>query len=269
MIKDLYGGKDWVKLWSKLEQQGNVGLDYCINPVLYPKLCNKLNATENAIVVDFGAGTNIMAIQFLFGYKENIPALLRCKKLDDARQNIKKIIGIEQSPSLVKEAKKYHRDLSYPNSIDINRMNLIKGHKLPLKSKSVDLATSRNFLMHLSVEDLDFHLSEVYRILDTHGSYIFAVLNPDYELQKYNSDTGKSLRDNQRYKFQHGAVGENGVFYHYYKTKDHYESLFKKNFKITKITPCTPISNEFKKSHPRYYWKKNPMAYVYELTKRT
>lgn len=267
MSKELYGGKDWTKLWSRLEQKGNVGLDYCINPVLYPKLCNKLNTIENATVVDFGAGTNILAIQFLFGYEENIPALMRCRNLEKARQNIKHIIGIEQSPVLVKEARKYHRDLGYPNSIDIKRLNLIKGHKLPFKASQVDVAVSRNFIMHLSVKDLDYHLEEVGRILHKEGSYLITVLNSDYEQQKYNTVTGKNLNNNQRYEFQHGAVGENGVFYHYFKTKEQYETLFKKHFKIKNITPCIPITDEFKKDYPRYYWKNNPMAFVYELTK--
>ena len=190
-----------------------------------------------------------------------------CKKLYEARQNVKRIIGIEHSPSLVKEAKKYHRDLGYPNSIDIKRMNLVSGHKLPFKTKSVDLATSRNFLMHLSIKDLDFHLNEVNRILARGGSYILATLNPEYELQKYSDATGKVLTSNQRYRFQHGATGENGVFYHYYKTRNEYEDLFKKYFKVVNVVSCMPISNQFKKQYARYYWKNKPMAFVYELKK--
>ena len=192
---------------------------------------------------------------------------LRCKNLEKARQNLKHIIGVEQSRALVREAKKYHRDLGYPNSIDIKRLNLIKGHKLPFKTNRVDGAISRNFIMHLSIKDLDYHLMEVNRILRKNSSYFVAVLNPEYEQQKYNSVTGKILTNNQRYKFQHGAAGENGVFYHYYKTKEQYENLFNKHFKINNIISCIPITDEFKKDYPRYYWKNNPMAFVYELTK--
>lgn len=267
MIKDIYGGKDWAKLWSKLEQQGNVGLDYCINPVLYPKLCNALNKSENATVVDFGAGTNIYGIQFLFGYEENIPALQKCSKLEKARQNLKRFIGIEQSTALVSEAKKYHRDLGYPSSIDIKKMNLVKGHKLPFKSSSVDIATSRNFLMHLSIKDLDYHLNEVRRILAKGGVYVFAVLNPAYEIRKHNETSSDILSENERYPFLHGSDGENGIFFHYYKSLLQYESLFKKYFTVKSKMPCKPITNIFNKSHKRYYWKDCPMAFVYELKK--
>lgn len=269
MSQELYGGKGWAKLWSKLEQQGNVGIDYCINPILYPKICIALNTIENVTMVDFGAGTNILAIQFLFGYRENIPALMKCKNLDKARQNVKEFISFEQSSNLVNEAKKYHRDLGYPNSIDIKKMNLVKGEKLPLSNASVDISISRNFVMHLSPEDLEYHLQETARILNK-GKYILAVLNPEYEQRKYKAlNPGKpNLKDGQRYGFTHGAKGESGVFYHYFKTTQHYEKLFGKHFVIIDKKPCTPIVNEFKNTHERYYWKGCPMAFVYELKKK-
>ncbi len=265
MDKDLYGGTGWTKLWAKLEQQGNIGIDYCINPVLYPEICREINTTTAATVVDFGAGTNILAIQFLFGYQDNIPGLKRCKDLTHAREKIKHFIGIEQSPSLVNEAKKYHRDLGYPNSILIKQQNLVANNKLPFGNSTLELATSRNFLMHLNIKDLEFHMQEVARVLKPNSSYITAFLNPEYELRKYTELTGKVLKNNERYSFAHGSKGENGTFYHYFKTSKQYENLFTKLFHIESITPCPPITTEFRETHLRYYWKDCPMAYVYHL----
>lgn len=266
MHKDLYGSRNWTKLWSKLEQQGNVGLDYCINPVLYPKLTNLINRTKDAQIVDFGSGTNIYGIQYLFGYEQNIPALLRCNRLARARQNVKHFTGLEQSSDLVQEAKKYLHDLGYPSSIGIKKMHLVKENKLPFLTSSVDIATSRNFIMHLSDKDLAYHLAEVKRILKRTGTYLFAVLNPEYEFRKYKEAFGEELSENERYSFMHGSHGENGIFYHYYKSTNHYEALFKKYFKIKSKSLCVPISNSFKKAYPRYFWKNCPMAFVYELT---
>lgn len=267
-MRKTYGGKNWSKLWSKLEQTGNIGIDFCINPILYPKICDHLNAIENAHIVDFGAGTNILAIQFLFGYEENIPALQLCKNLENARENIAVFEGIEQSLSLVKEAKKYHRDMGFSGKIGIQKMLLVNKNKLPFDNRSVDLAVSRNFLMHLSVKDLSFHFDEISRILKNNGNYVFAILNPDYEFKKYFENNGnKKLRNNQRYSFMHGKKGENGNFYHYFKTLEQYEDIFKKNFKIIDKKACFPITDEFKNTHSRYYWKDCPMSFVYELKK--
>ena len=267
-MRKIYGGKNWSKLWAKLEQSGNVGIDYCINPILYPKICDQLNAIKNAQVVDFGAGTNILAIQFLFGYEKNIPGLQLCKNLENARDNIQIFTGIEQSLSLVREAKKYHRDLGFSDKIDIQKMLLINKNKLPFGNQSVDLAVSRNFLMHLSIKDLSFHFDEVARILKNNGKYVFAILNPDYEFRKYSENNGNiNLKNGNRYSFMHGKQGENGKFYHYYKTMEQYDKIIKKNFEIINKEACFPITDEFKKTHKRYYWKNCPMSLIYELKK--
>ncbi len=267
-MRKIYGGKNWSKLWAKLEQTGNIGIDYCINPILYPKICDQLNKIENASVIDFGAGTNILAVQFLFGYEKNITALNLCKNLDNARENVKVFTGIEQSLSLVKEAKKYHRDMGFSDKIAIQRMLLVNKNELQFDNKSVDLAISRQFLMHLSIKDLDFHFNEVARILKKDGKYVFTILNPIYELRKYRENKGnKKLENGQRYSFVHGKIGENGSFYHYFKTIEQYEKIFEKNFQIIDKKKCFPINNNFKKTHARYYWQDCPMAFVYELKK--
>ena len=267
-MKQIYGSRNWSKLWTKLEQSGNIGIDYCINPVLYPKICNQLNTADNAHVVDFGAGTNMLAIQFLFGNEKTVPALQSCQQLDNARKNVRKFTGIEQSPDLVKEAEKYRQELELPDKVEIQKMHLTSENKLPFECSSINLAVSRNFLMHLSIKDLSFHFDEVSHVLKRNGKYIFAILNPDYEQKKHReSNNGCDLKNGQRYSFEHGNNGENGRFYHYYKTADQYETIFNKHFEIVDKKACTPISDEFKSTHERYYWADCPMSYTYELRK--
>lgn len=167
----------------------------------------------------------------------------------------------------MREAKKYHRDLAFSGKIDIKHMLLVNGSRSPFKNQSLDLAISRNFIMHLSIKDLIFHFDDVARALKPDGQYIFAVLNPDYELHKYQEAYNKTLKNGQRYAFMHGNNGEDGTFYHHYKTLEQYERIFSKDFKIVSKRPCLPITNDFKKTHARYYWKSCPMSFVYELQK--
>jgi hypothetical protein len=115
--------------------------------------------------------------------------------------------------------------------------------------------------MHLSSEDLEAHFNYVSEILKPGGQYIFATLNPDYELMK----AGRTLADGERYDFMHGKTGEYGTFYHYYKTREHYESTIRQYFEIEEVVSCTPATNRFKESHARYYDKDVPIALVYSL----
>ena len=158
--------------------------------------------------------------------------------------------------------------MGFSDKIAIQKMLLVNKNKLQFDNKSIDLAISRQFLMHLSIKDLDFHFDEVARISKKDGKYIFAILNPDYELRKYHENKGnKNLENGQRYSFVHGKIGENGRFYHYFKTIEQYEKIFEKNFQIIDKKKCFPINNNFKKTHTRYYWQDCPMAFVYELRK--
>jgi len=264
-----YGGKNWKRLWYKLEQDGNVGIDFVINPVLYREIARFLTNHSGSGVVDFGAGTNILAIQFLYGYQSAIPGLKLISNISAVRKNIDEFIGLEGSAQLVLRGKNYLRDLGYPDNIDIRHLEIKSGNKTPFDNVSVNLAVSRNFLMHLSEKDLDYHLSEVARILKRGGQYIFAFLNPEYEQKKYlNLNPNKiPLKINEKYAFAHGACGEYGIFFHYWKDLAAYEKVFKKYFKIFSKIKCLPITESFKEQYPRYYQKDLPMAFVYVLTK--
>jgi len=263
--KNIYGSKGWARLWKKLEQEGNVGINYFINPYLYPEITHFLQNNPDSVVVDFGAGTNILGIEYIFGYKDIIPGLFRSKKLEIARDNIFQFVGLEGEKELVERGKGYLNDIGNPAQISVIQHNLVKGNRLPFKKGSIDLAISRNFLMHLSLEDLDYHFQQVRRVLKEKGKYIFAILNPEYELSKF-TESGKFLLNGKLYNFPHGSKGEHGTFYHYFKTLDYYMNLFKKfDFKILKKIECKPLNNKFKKTHPRYYQKRIPMGLVFVL----
>jgi SAM-dependent methyltransferase len=256
---------NWIKYWIKIEKSGNVGLDYFINPVLYPMICDEINKTEESLVVDFGAGTNFLAKELLGGNKKKIFGLQLCGNLDNARKKVKKFIGVEESSSLIKTFISKAFGLKNSKIIEILKHKITIDNPVPFNDQVVDLAISRNLLMHLSVDELESHLKEVNRILKKERIYLVAFLNPEYEQKKY----GKlKLHNNEKYEFKHGAVGEAGTFSHYYKDIKTYEALFKKYFKIVEKHACAPRTDKFKKEYSRYYWEKQPFALVYKLKRK-
>ncbi len=266
-----YGKTSWEGLWEKLEQAGNVGLDYVINPSLYPHIIDVLANNPKSIVADFGCGTNLMGIQILFGYEDSVPAFHVTKdaamEIGKARFNTLLYIGIEGSDELVHQSNKYLRDIGQPKSIATVQSHIDSSLDL-FDPASIDLCVSRNFLMHLSVPEFDAHMAYVARILKPGGKYVFTTLNPAYELKKVaGHDSASNLKNGDRYEFIHGKAGEHGVFYHYYKTPEFIKETIEKHFLIESIEPCLPISDRFKGTHARYY-DIEPMAHTYALRVR-
>jgi SAM-dependent methyltransferase len=256
-----YGEKNWEDLWEQLEHEGNVGLDYVINPVLYPKIVDFLAEHPKTLVADFGCGTNVMGIQLLFGHQYSIAALKNIHNIDTARFNTLLYLGIEGSEELVRQSNKYFEDIGGPRNIATLNEHVGVELETLFDEESVDLCVSRNFLMHLSNADLDSHLAYVARMLKSGGKYIFATLNPDYELSKF----GKPMENGQAYSFAHGKEGEYGTFHHYYRTIDYFNSRLSQYFSISESIDCLPVTDRFKDSHARYYNAELPMAKVYVL----
>lgn len=256
-----YGKANWELLWEKLEQEGNVGIDYVINPYLYPKIVAFLAAHPKAIVADFGSGTNLMGIQILFGYTPSIPGFKNVLDIDQARFNTLLYLGVEGSPKLVDQSNRYLADIGNPRNIGTVEMHVEKNIKKLFDKNSVDLCTSRNFLMHLSPEDFAAHFAYVADILKPGGFYVFAALNPIYEIRK----AGRQLKEGERYEFLLGKSGEYGTFYHFYKSKEFYNQTIQEFFEIEECVPCLPQTDRYKDSHVRYYDPSVPMAYVYTL----
>lgn len=265
-----FGGKNWTRLWQVLEQQGNVGIDYFINPYLYREIAAHANKGRSITVADFGAGTGILALQFMYGYQAAVPGLSDIADLQSARGNIHHFHSFEGSRALVKKGLEYLRDIGSPEEVSIAQHEIQEGSRVPIDDGTLSLAVSRNLFMHLSVHDLAYHFNEAHRILTKGGVYICALLNPEYEQGKYAraNPKKKPLANNQRYAFAHGASGEHGTFYHYWKDTAAYEAAFKENFTIVTKIPSLPLTERFATSHARYYDPHVPMAFIYVLKKR-
>lgn len=257
---------DWEGAWKRLEQEGNVGLDYVINPVLFDELTNALVDRRDVKIVDVGAGTHILSMQFLYGYAEAIPALSKLKKLSVARSHVLRSIGIESSEELVLKAQEYMQDIGSPGRLSIMQHRILEKNSIPLIDHSVDIVVSRNFFMHLSEEACQAHCADVTRILKTDGVYIISLLNPEYEQYKWRETHDSDLTNNQSYIFEHGKNGEYGQFHHYFKNTETIETMFSGHFDVVKKRVCFPVTDEFRKTHARYYLADTPMAFTYVLS---
>lgn len=203
-----------------------------------------------------------MGIQLLYGYAQSIPALKDSIDLDQARFNVMLYLGLDRQLELVNRSHKYLEDIGNPVNISTIETHIGEETEGIFDIESIDFCFSRQFLMHLSIEDYKKHIEQVYFILKKGGYYVFATLNPKYEILKI----GRNLKNGERYEFLHGKIGEYGTFYHYYKTAEQYESVLT-NFKIEKKITCTPITDIFRSTHERYYNPEVPIAFVYVLKK--
>lgn len=254
----------WQKGWVELEEKGNVGIEYVINPYLYAEMAHFLASHPDSTVVDVGAGTNILARQFMHSNPESVPALGGIENIDEIRKNVKKIIGLEENVALVERAIERSDDV-----IAAQHFIATQDSALPFEDASVDLVVSRNFLMHLPTPVLAFHLSEVARVLTNGGSYIAAFLNPSFEQQKFLQHHARvePLKIDEEFEYPHGTTGEYGSFRQFWKDIETYESYFSKNFSIAKTIPCVPITDAYKDEYARYYQPDLPLAFVYVLVK--
>ena len=258
-----YGSQNWESLWKKLEQAGNIGIDYIINPYLYPVILKEIAEHPKSLIVDFGCGTNIMGIELLFGYMRTVPGLRNVSDLGISRFNTLLYLGLDGAKDLVIQSNKYLQDIGNPTNLATIHTHIATDASIAFDNASIDLCVSRNFLMHLPPESLERHISEVAKMLKKGGKYVLALLNPEYEQVKY----GDTLNEGERYSYPHGKEGEYGTFYHYYKSILFCEEVFKKNFIIESREVCLPQTGQFKESHSRYYNHAVPIAFVYILSK--
>lgn len=264
----------WLETWDDLstvkwieimKSWNNFWIDYVINPTLYPLIFRYLNDWENKLV-DFWCWINTMWIQLLYGVPNHIVWLKDIINIEDQRKKINSYIGFEANEKFVDVAIKAMNELE-STELTISWMEIVKNNQIPLNTASIDLCLSRNFIVHLNYEDLDFHLLEANRTLKPWGHYIVATLNSDYEQKKYYALTNNVLKDWERYNHYHWTKWELWIWIQFYKSQTNLEKCFNKYFTIIKTEFCMPINDLWKETHPHYYDIKCPMAVIYVLQK--
>jgi len=253
----------WVTPWTELENSSrNIGIEYVINPALYESIVRALSrACSPMQIVDFGAGTSSLAFDLFVKQPRHVAGLTHVAKKEvfAARKQVHSYMGIDAVQQLVDIANK--KFTVYTIHDRFRSVRATMPGVAALRQTSVPtLAVSRNFLMHLSNNDLIAHLSQVRNLVGKRGQYIISFLNPEYEQAKHDGQ----LAENGPYAYTHGQAGELGTFLQYFRTLQTYESFFVRDFCIQHSAQCRPITTEYQHSHARYYTK-IPMAYVYVL----
>lgn len=250
----------WLTSWLEMEHASkNIGIDYVINPTLYPEIIDAVVQTQSPITLyDFGCGTSSLGVDILIRNPKNVPGLtLRSyKEIQRTREKIDAYRGYEIESTLVNHANERFAHFG------IDHMRTTQHHVAqsiaPLHSAQA-VAVSRNLLMHLSGDDLRIHLQHTAQLVGKNGYYIFSVLNPDYEQRKHPSH----LREEQQYFFEHGSNGELGSFTHYFRSQNRLITYLTLFFHTKKILECRPMNDDFMETHRRYYNPNIPIAFVY------
>lgn len=249
-----------------MKSWNNYWIDSVINPVLYPQIMKAI-CYDKSTLVDFGCALNTLANQLLYWIPSQVTGLKSIPWIEKVRKKVWKIIWYEANERFVEEAMEFSSNELSDEAIQVVWKELIKNNRLPLANESVEQCVSRNFIVHLNYEDLEYNLREANRILRSWWVYTIATLNPAYEHKKYYLLTRKSLRDGQRYTHYHWNTGERWTFVQYYKTKQNLEKTFRKYFTIDSVQSCMPVDNTARELHPLYYDDSCPIALVYVLRK--
>lgn len=229
----------------------DVGNHYCVNPYLYTDLTEIIKKAQvSQKIVDIGAGTCTLAVELLEG-ATYLPQYLH-QEILATRAKIKDFYCLEGSKDLLQNSMKHPRITSVEHSCTEKDI-------LPFVDNSMDIVTSRQFIMHLDIPSYRHHMKEAERVLKTGGYYVFVCLNPAYEEKK----AGCTFVEGERYFFNHAGH----EITQYFKSEALIESVAQESFTLIRKTTCYPITNAYRDTHARYYDQECPMAFIYVFKK--
>lgn len=278
--------------WVRYERQGqNIGSRIMLNPAIFSEMTQEIGVKNNVTIVDIGAGTGSLSREFLLEDVHGDSALRSCAlRIQEVRGNISRIVNLDNQKHYIDEGEKLTND-------DRVSFKVAGANELPLENDSVDLAVSRQVLMHLSPEELDLHFKEIRRVLRHQCSYIFTVTNPDVEQLKYVLSRGGTidsiLQPGQAYQYPHGVVaipahvqgvaneiisnmigakrsGEGTAHFldQYFHRPDSYIVAGKKaGLCYRKMEDLYAAISGFEETHARYYRPALPNSILYKFTK--
>lgn len=251
---------NWLTPWLEMELTAkNIGIDFVINPTLYPTLLAAIRSTNAPIALyDFGAGTSSLGVDLLIRNPRNVPGLAAQPSSDiqAAREKIVVYRGYDIETRLVDHA---NARFTFYGAQHMHAITHDAAQTVDPITGTNAIAVSRNMLMQLPRSDVRSHLRHTAQLVGPNGCYVFSVLNPEYEQLKHVSP----LKEEEQYMFAHGKTGELGSFTHYYRSREALRAYVEAHFHIKKILPCRPLNDRFRDTHTRYYDPLTPMALVY------
>lgn len=191
--------------WVQYERKGqNIGARIMLNPAIFSEMTQAIGGKQNVTIVDIGAGTGRLSREFLLEDVHVDPALHACaRRIQEVRGNVSSMMNFDNQKHYIDVGKRLMND-------ERVSFEVAAATELPLEDESVDLAVSRQVLMHLSPDELDRHFNEIRRVLRRKCAYIFTVTNPGVEHLKHVLSQGCTvdsiLSAGQAYQYPHGEV---------------------------------------------------------------
>lgn len=258
--------------WVEYEKKGNVGAAIALNPPLFLRMgleipgvmrlwdAENISTREEVTVLDVGAGTGSLGREFLLHTPEESRTIKLYEEfIMPARKRVHQFINLDRESTYLAEGKKMENP---------SQSIFIQGDadNMPLENNSVDIAVSRQALMHLSPLELEQHFNEISRVLRNGCSYIFTVTDPNYEQEKCGQD--KPLEVGQPYKYVHGDTESTHLLDQYYHGLNGYlEAIDKSKLNFERVIPVTAQFEGYEETHARYYDKSLPMGALFEVRK--
>lgn len=135
--------------------------------VIFPRLLPLMGLVERQTVLDIGCGQGVF-----------------CREL--SKKGVR-VMGIDASPRLIEEAKKYSKNISYAVD-DARTLNTIA-------NASIDAATS--ILAMQNIDPIDGVFTNVARVLKKGGSFTIVILHPAFRSPRitgWGEDTARKLQ---------------------------------------------------------------------------
>lgn len=267
------GSEADLRAWIELEktEAGNVGADIVVNPRLYAALVQEiLSSPEPVSIADFGGGTGSLAFDVLTKDPASKAALSMIgEDLMKARARIRTFIIADMYETLLEQAEEQKKAWG-ENASAIQTMRIDLGsERLPLADGSLSLAVSRQFLMHLRLEELRHHFSEVHRVLRDRGAYLLTILNPERDRARYarKYPDRPALEPEQQYEYEMEHAGLKFSQQSTYRPLETYLATGRSSgFEIETAYLTASISG-YERSHAAYYDQALPMAVLLRMKK--
>lgn len=268
------GSEKDIQAWIALEQtpEGNRGADIVVNPVLYAALVRHILASPRPVTLaDFGGGTASLAFDILLRDPTSKPALANIgADLLKARKNIRTIVSIDMFDALLQRGEEQKRECgSQADAIHLVKVD-IGSERLPFPDLELSIAVSRQFLIHLTRNELDHHFCEVYRVLEENGCYFASILNPARDFIRYQQKhPGASpLEPEQQYMYEMQHAGLRFSQVSTYRPLETYLHVAQEHGFAVEVEYLSACIWGYEKSHPSYYDKKLPMAVLLHMRKQ-
>ncbi len=256
------------------QENGNIGNRFVVGPIWKTKIIEAASEMPGQLTtIDFGGRSGSAEVDLLLRDISEIPGLEEiADKVDSFRKRVvaAHVLDIDDHSLQMGQERLQRLESFHPHAQDLIKLTKLNvgNTRFDLDDNSADIALSRHFLMYPSKEELEFHLNEVHRLLKENGQYVFALLNPQYEIMKWRKHypNHPHPEDHDPIDFpHHGTNGDSKEFmlpHHYRRLVTHMKMMQAVGLEPTSLQKAMPITDAFKEKYPRYYDERCPMAIV-------